>query len=95
MLPTDVRELLAIVRPSPAGVRRPTRKTLAQRYARWPRRISLRDRAQRDRALRQPAAYIRSGELGSVVEGAEGNVVRKAKGWLEHEIRHAAETREA
>src|SRR5215472_4009341 len=62
MLPTDVRELLAIVRPSPAGVRItlfpepavlrlwPTRKTLAQRYARWPRRISLRDGAQRDRA---------------------------------------------
>src|SRR5262245_35115160 len=43
----------------------------------------------------QPGAYIRSGELGSVVEGAEGNVVRKTKGWLEHEIRHAAETREA
>src|SRR5262245_37705582 len=27
-----------------------SRKTLAQRYARWPRRISLRDGAQRDRA---------------------------------------------
>jgi hypothetical protein len=43
----------------------------------------------------QPGAYIRSGELGSVVEGAEGNVAREAKGRLEHEIRHAAETREA
>jgi hypothetical protein len=42
----------------------------------------------------QPGADIRSGELGSVVEGAHGNVARKTKGWLEHEIRHAAETRE-
>jgi hypothetical protein len=43
----------------------------------------------------QSGAYIRSGELGSVVEGAHSNVARKAKGRLEHEIRHAAETREA
>ena len=43
----------------------------------------------------QPGAYIRSGELGSIVEGAHSNDARKAKGWLEHEIRHAAETREA
>src|SRR5262245_35127044 len=62
MLPTDARELLAIVRQSPAGVGItlfpqpavlrlwPRRATLSQRYARWPRRISLRDRAQRDRA---------------------------------------------
>ena len=45
--------------------------------------------------IRQPGAYIRSGELGSVVEGAQSNVARKAKGRLEHEIRHAAETHEA
>jgi hypothetical protein len=40
----------------------------------------------------QPRACIRSGELGSVVEGAHSNDARKANGWLEHEIRHAAET---
>ena len=40
----------------------------------------------------QPEAYMRSRELGSVVEGAHSN--HEAKGWLEHEIRHAAETRE-
>ena len=45
--------------------------------------------------IRQPGAYIRSGELRGVVEGAQSNVARKAKGRLEHEIRHAAETREA
>src|SRR5260221_12820176 len=55
-MPTDMRELLAIVRQSLAGVRSavlrllPTRETLAQRHARWPCRISLRDGAQRDRA---------------------------------------------
>ena len=45
--------------------------------------------------IRQPGAYIRSGELGSVVEGADSNIARQAKGRLEHEIRHAAETHEA
>jgi hypothetical protein len=45
--------------------------------------------------IRQPGAYIRSRELGSVAEGAHGRVARQAKGWLEHEIRHAAETRKA
>jgi hypothetical protein len=43
----------------------------------------------------QPWPYICSCELGSVVEGAHSNVARKAKRWIEHEIRHAAETREA
>jgi len=43
----------------------------------------------------QPGAYIRSCELSSVVERAHSNVARKTKGWLEHEIHHAAETREA
>jgi hypothetical protein len=43
----------------------------------------------------QPGPYIRSCELSSVIEGAHSNVARKTKGWLEHEIRHAAETREA
>jgi hypothetical protein len=43
----------------------------------------------------QPRAYIRSCELSSVVEGSHSNLARKAKGWLEREIRHAAETREA
>ena len=42
----------------------------------------------------QPGAYIRSRELGSVVEGAHSDYAHEAKGWLEHEIRHAAETRE-
>ena len=45
--------------------------------------------------IRQPGAYIRSRELGSGTEGAHSHVARQAKGWLEHEIRHAAETREA
>ena len=43
----------------------------------------------------QPGPYIRSCELSSVVERAHGHVARKTKGWLEHEIRHAPETREA
>src|SRR5262249_47546401 len=43
----------------------------------------------------QPGAYIRSCELSSVVERAHSNVARKTKGWLEYEIHHAAETREA
>ena len=43
----------------------------------------------------QPGAYIRSSELSSIVEGAHSNDARTAKGWLEHELRHAAETREA
>jgi hypothetical protein len=43
----------------------------------------------------QPGRYIRSCELSSIVEGAHSNVARKTKGWFEHEIRHAAETREA
>jgi len=40
----------------------------------------------------QPGAFIRSRERGSVVEGAHSNFAHKANGWLEHEIRHAAET---
>jgi hypothetical protein len=43
----------------------------------------------------QPGPYIRSSELCSVVEGAHSNVARKTKWWLEHEIPHASETREA
>src|SRR6516162_4524763 len=43
----------------------------------------------------QPGAYIRSCELSGVVERAHSNVARKTKGWLEHEIHHVAETREA
>jgi hypothetical protein len=38
---------------------------------------------------RQPGPYIRSSELCSIVEGAHGNVARKTKWWLEHEIPHA------
>jgi hypothetical protein len=41
----------------------------------------------------QPGPYIRSRELSSVVEGAHSNVAHKTKGWIEHEIRHATETR--
>jgi len=33
--------------------------------------------------MRQPGAYIRSRELGSVVEGAHSSDARKAKGWLD------------
>jgi len=43
----------------------------------------------------QLGSYIRSCELSSVAERAHSNVARKTKGWLEHEIYHAAETREA
>src|SRR5215831_3874199 len=39
----------------------------------------------------QPGAYIRSCELSSVVERTHSNLARKTKGWLEHEIHHAAE----
>src|SRR6516225_11489147 len=82
--------------PQPAVLRLlPTRETLARQHARWPRRISLRDGGQRDRACVATGAYIRSCELSSVVERAHSNVARKTKGWLEHEIHHAAETREA
>ena len=40
----------------------------------------------------QPGALV---ELSSVVERAHSNVAHKTKGWLEHEIHHAAETTEA
>src|SRR5262249_6423723 len=73
----------------------PTRETLARQHAHWPRRISLRDGAQAIAPMWQPGAYIRSCELSSVVERAHSNVARRTKGWLEHEIHHAAETREA
>jgi hypothetical protein len=42
----------------------------------------------------QPGAYIRSCELSSVVERAHSNIACKTKEWVEHEIRHAPETRE-
>jgi hypothetical protein len=107
MPPTDVREPLAIVRQSPAGLR----ITLSPQ----PDPFGYGPRAKRSRSatraglvgngfetvhnaiapMWQPGAYIRSRELGGVVEGAHGHVARKAKGWLEYEIRHAAETREA
>src|SRR5262245_29460985 len=54
--------------------------------------ISSRRRTTRSRLYdNRGPTYIRSGELGSVVEGAHGNFAHKAKGWLEHKIRHAAE----
>ena len=43
----------------------------------------------------QPGAYIRSCELGGVVESAHSHVARKVNGRLEHKVCHAAETREA
>ena len=42
----------------------------------------------------QPGTYIRPCKLSSVVESPYSNVARETKRWLEHEIRHAAETRE-
>jgi len=42
----------------------------------------------------QPGTYIRPYELSSIVEGTYSNVARETKRWLEHEIRHTAETRE-
>ena len=39
----------------------------------------------------QPGTYIRSCELSSVVERTHSNLARKTKGWVEHEIHHAAE----
>src|SRR5262249_23134606 len=71
----------------------PTRETLAQQYACWRRRISLRDGAQCDRAYVATGAYIRSCELSGVVERAHSNVARKTKEWVEHKIRHAVGTR--
>src|SRR5262245_33846537 len=82
--------------PQPAVLRLlPMRETLAQQYARWRRRIPLRDGVQGDRPMWQPGAYIRSCELSSVVERTHSNVARKTKGWLEHEIHNAGKTREA
>ena len=43
---------------------------------------------------RQAGAHIRSREVSGIVEGAHGNLPRKPKRWLEHELGHAAETRE-
>src|SRR5215831_6674577 len=73
--------------PRPAALRLlPTCETPAQQHARWRRRILLRDGAPCDRAYVATGPYIRSSELCSVVEGAHGNVARKTKWWLEHEI---------
>src|SRR5207302_3154201 len=43
---------------------------------------------------RQAGAHIRSRKVSGIVEGAHGNLPRKPKRWLEHELGHAAETRE-
>ena len=66
-----------------------------RQYARWRRRISLRDGAPGDRADAASEGYIRSCEVSGIVERAHGNVAGKPKRWLEHELGHAAETREA
>jgi len=97
MLPTDVRELLAIVRPSPAGVRITLFRAKRSRSATRAGLVGYRFETAHNAIapMRQPGAYIRSRELGSVVEGAHSHDARKAKGWLEHELRHAAESREA
>src|SRR6516165_2857850 len=83
--------------PQPAVLRLlPTRETLARQHARWPRRISLRDGAQRDRACVATGGlhtFVRTQQR--VVERAHSNVARKTKGWLEHKIRHAVGTRKA
>src|SRR5262245_11201431 len=94
-----VRQSLAAVRitlfPQPAALRPwPTRETLAPQDARWPRRIPLRDGAQRDRADTATGGLHTFGRTRQRRRGAHSNVARKAKGRLEHEIRHAAETRE-
>ena len=103
ILPTDVREPLAIVRQSLAA---------ALPFFLGQQPFGYGPRAKRSRSatraglagylfetahnaiapIWQPGAYIRSRELGSVVEGAHSNDARKTNGWLEHEIRHAAET---
>jgi hypothetical protein len=44
---------------------------------------------------RQARANIGSCEVSGIVEGAHANFARKPKRWLEHELGHAAETREA
>jgi hypothetical protein len=107
ILPTEVRELLAII-----GDRS---RASALRFFLSQQSFSNCPRAKRSRSttraglagylfetahntiapIWQPRAYIRSSELGSIVEGAHSNDARKAKGWLEHELRHATETREA
>src|SRR5262245_63597159 len=107
MLPTEVGELLAIVRQSPAGVGiTPFLSQQSFGYGPGAKRSRSATRAglvgyrfetahNAIAPIRQPGAYIRSRELGSVAGGAHGRVARQAKGWLEHEIRHAAETRKA
>src|SRR5262249_42476260 len=44
--------------------------------------------------MRQARANIGSCEVSGIVEGAHGNFARKPKRWPEHELGHAAETRE-
>jgi hypothetical protein len=45
--------------------------------------------------MRQAGAYIRSCEISGIVERAHGDLARKPKRWLEYELGHAADTREA
>src|SRR5262249_14310217 len=55
--------------------------------------ISSRRRTTRSRLYdNRGPTYIRSAELGSVVEGAHGNFAQRARRWRDHESRHAAET---
>src|SRR5262245_27980086 len=53
--------------PQPAVLRLlPTRETLVRQHARWPRRISLRDGAQRDRAcVATGGPYVRANSAAS------------------------------
>jgi hypothetical protein len=53
------------------------------------RRRTTRSRRYGNRGL----TYVRANSAASP-RGAHSHVARQAKGWLEHEIRHAAETRE-
>ena len=46
-------------------------------------------------SMRQAGAYIGSCEVSGILERAHGNLARKPKRWIEHELGHAAETREA
>jgi hypothetical protein len=99
-----VRELLAIVRQSLAGASASLFFLSQQSFGYGPRAKRSRS-ATRAGLVRyrietahnaiapiwQPGAWIRSRELGGVVEGAHSNDGRKPNGWLEHEICHVAE----
>jgi hypothetical protein len=81
--------------PPPAILRLwPSCEMIARQYARWRRRISLRDGAPGDRASGASGGLHTFARNQRIIERAHGDLARKPKGWLEYEPGHAAETRE-